>query len=237
MASGFKPGSHITGPVLQTDNRVASPRAWYGMLPAGFEPSVVQYFNDFIVPSDYTASDWDLVQVGSGSISQAQEMGGVLAITTGASANNTEALFLKDKWNTTALGQRLWFKTRISVDNFTNISVLVGLSDGSTNNRIDFELAPASQQLFANCTLATVSTRVFLGEFNLQTKYYTLAFVTDGTSVDFYIDNSLRTTITTNIPLASTLLRTSYQITTLSPAARTLKLDYTYTASQRYPRV
>lgn len=214
--------THFVGPLLGA-------RGFTKNLPIFLDPLVVVYFNDFVVPSSYQAGDWDIVAVGSGSIGHEEEPNGLLRITTGSSANDLEALFLKDLWLLTS--DQIWFEARFKTSSIVNITALLGLSDGSQNNQVSFEMAASTDDLIARTTNATVSTREKIADIDTSSEWTTVSLVATDTAVDYYVNRKYAKTITTNIPTTS--MRTSLLIQTLSANARSLDVDYVMTVCGR----
>ena len=206
---------------------------WFQFVPANYTPGVATYFNDFLIPSSYTASDYDTVITGVGSIQYAQDPTGVLQLTTGPTAGNFTAAFLKDQYYVTNPGQAMWWSSRIKLSTETNITFLLGYSDGSTNNTISFKTGSSSLQLFGRCSKSTAITDLYLTTLDLSAAYVTMSFMCDGNQVKFFVNGAYMGYISTNIPDPGTKLRSSYQVTTLSNSAVTLDIDYIYAAQQR----
>lgn len=209
-------------------------RYWFGGLPSSVVPGIVQTFNDFTVPSDYVSGDWDRISVGSGSVAQVDDAGGLLTVTTGASTNDSEALFLKDQWRVVEAGRRVWFACRVKLSSIVNDVMQCGLSDGSTANVIAIRLAASSDDIIARCTAGTNVTDSKITDLDISADYVDLAFATSeaATSVDFWVNWAQTVTITTNIPVA-TNLRTAFQLQTLQATSRSMEIDWFYTANER----
>jgi hypothetical protein len=248
MASGYRPGTTFTGPLRNTDNRQSAPRAWYGQLPFAVEPTVAESFNDFILPSSYSAGDWTVTSTGSEAIDDTVPWG-VLTVTTGAVSTNTEKLQRADSFWATQTGQRLWYRTRVKLDaSQATVDLRLGLETTAGTDAIEFRVVNGSANIECVCQSSStgLTTTVIPSVGNadqpsLVGEFVDLAWVWDGNSgsaftasrVDFYINDQRVASINSNIPLATAALRPTIVLTTHTAAARSLQTDYLLVAQQR----
>lgn len=103
----------------------------------------IEYFNDFVKPTDYDTNDWTVstTEAGNGAATEAiaDANGGVLVITNDDSASDADYLKLGKETFTFASGKKLYFGARWKVSDADGCSAIMGLhvSDTSPLDAVD----------------------------------------------------------------------------------------------------
>lgn len=239
--------THFKGPVLNKDlSNVGSnteARRWFSKLPVGQDPNYVVYFNDFLVEQDYAAADWVITttEAGAGSASEAlagDELNGALLITNDAADNDLDSLqHTQEVWKL-ASGKRLWFSTRVKINDVDQVDDFIGLcitdtTPLDTTDRIGFQWTDEDASIDVLTEKDSTETITDSGVDAVDATYVKLAFYWDGVSkVMFFIDDNLVATHTTNIPDDENLCITLHHQNG-EAVAQTLHVDYLYVAMER----
>lgn len=234
--------THFTGPLLNRELDRGN-RQWFSKLPITPGPDYAVYFNDFLVAQDYAAADWVITttEVGAGSATEAlaaDERSGALLLTNAAGDNDLDSLqHTEETWSLSA-GKRLWFETRVKINDVDQVDNFLGLCITDTTpldatDRVGFLLVDGSPSINVLCEKNTTETLVDTGEDAADDTYVTLGLAWDGKNkVEAFVNRQLKATITTNIPddenLCVTLHHQNGEAT-----AQTMHVDYVYVCQER----
>jgi hypothetical protein len=91
----------------------------------------IEFFNDFVKPTDYDTNDWTITttEAGSGDATEAiaDANGGVLVVTNDNGASDADYLQLVKETITFAAGKKLYFGARWKVNDADGVSAIMGL--------------------------------------------------------------------------------------------------------------
>lgn len=212
-------------------------------------PDPFKTFMSYTDFDSYTASDWTTTIVGTGTaaLSVASfDYGALLLTTSGASGDNVCLQGLANVRTaivTPAVGKRLWFSTRIAVDDATNAAVVVGAHITDTTpvaslptDGIYFSKPAAGTTINFVVANGGVSTSVALPAPLVAATMMELAFFYDPRlSTIQYFQNgvSVGGAALTNLPTSADALRLSLAVQAGTAAIRTMSVDYALLANDR----
>ena len=235
-------GMRVSGPV-QNRELISGTREWFSNLPMSGGPDLSVYFNDFLQAQDYAAADWVVTttEAGAGDATEAlaaDERFGALLITNDAADNDLDALQLNEEnWKLEA-GERLWFETRLKISDATQSDLFVGLAITDTTvldttDRIGFQKDDGDANIDVLTEKDSTETNTDSGQDIVADTYVKLGFYWDGVNkVKFFVNRSLVTSHTTNIPDDENLCLTIH-LQNGEAAAKTCTIDYFYVAAER----
>lgn len=205
---------------------------------------VSTYANDF---NTWVADAWTITEVGTSLQNLKDERNGVLDLTSGATEDNGNNAQLGGTSDTEttgeswcpAAGKNLWFECRFKTDEVTQHDIFVGLhvqdttviaSKGSDyigfktddgDALLDFENSASS---VANLNAAVLTL--------VNATYYKVGFkVTGLEKIEYYVNDVLKGTVTTNIP--TTEMKLTLAQLTGEGVAHTLSVDYVVVGQDR----
>ena len=241
--------THFTGPVLNKDNSKGS-REWYKNAPMHTDPDYITYYNDFLHDNfDEDAADWSTNVVDSGGDGAesfglaSDELNGALAIATNDAENDSYAVEQKNETYQLESGKRLWYETRLKIDDATESDLFAGLTitqstanpTGSTD-RIGFRLDDGDANIDVISRKDSTSTKEDSGKDASDDTYVTLGFYWDGKNkAEFYVDRDKVATHNTsddNIP-DDEQLGLGLEVLTGDANARTVTVDYIHCTKER----
>lgn len=194
------------------------------------DPSVgYTYHNDFF---DYTAGDWTVTEVGTGSRALGDAAGGALVVTNAAADDDTNQLQKTGEAFKFATGKPCWFEARLKVSDPTQADLLVGLAItdttliGGNTDGANFRLTDGSAALsFVTEKNSTETTTAAVATLVANT-YVRLGIFFDGAgSVYAYVDGVLVATHTTNV-CDDEELRISFAHQNGEAVAKVLTIDF-----------
>lgn len=220
----------------------AAPLGFYG-LPDPTEWHT--YFNDF---DTYTAGDWTVTEVGTGTRALTDIDGGALLITNAAADNDANQFQKVGESFLLAAGKRAFFKARFKVSDATQSDFLIGLAVLDTTLQGSVDGAGVTDGIFfskddgdalldvqvqKNATtgqvraagVATVVADTFL----------TVAWAYDGKGEVAYFVNDVQlgTLAATSAYLPDTELTVSFAMQNGEAVAKTMTVDYIFAANER----
>lgn len=237
--------TRFTGKVLNREKLGVNsdPRGWFSNLPMGQEPDYVVYFNDFLVAADYAATDWVVTttEAGGGDASEdlaGDERCGALLITNDSNDNDLDALQgTEEIWKLEA-GEKLWFETRLKINDVDQVDMFVGLAITDTtvldtSDRVGFQIDDENASILCKTEKNGTETSTDSGVDGADDTYVRLGFYWDGVSaVRFYVNRALVATHTTNVPDDENLCLTIH-FQNGEAAAQTCHIDYFYVCMER----
>jgi hypothetical protein len=218
-------------------------RRWFSNLPIGQDPDYITYMNDFLVEQDYAAADWVITttEAGAGNATEAlagDELNGALLITNDDADNDLDSLqHTQEVWKM-ASGKRLWFKTRVKINDADQVDEFIGLCVTDTTplvatDRAGFGIADGDASINVLSEKDSTETSTDSGVDAADATYVELAMYWDGISkLMYFIDGNLVATHTTNVPNDENLCITFHHQNG-EAAAQTLHIDYVYVCMER----
>lgn len=183
----------------------------------------------------YAAGDWTITttEAGGGDASETitDAAHGVLLITNDAGAADLDQLQMVGECFLPAAGKTGWFECRFYIGDVSSSNVIVGLAVTDTSlvasapaNGMYFHCPATSDIDFISRASSTSSAADGIIAIT-DNGYVKVGFKVNGTSsVDYWVNDVKRGTITSNIP--ATEMRLSYAISNGAAAAETLGVDY-----------
>ena len=214
-------------------------------MPAQDPTKVHTYFNDFVT---YAAGDFTITETGTGSRALAAGNGGLLLITNAAADNDNNQFQVVKEHVTLAAGKKAWFKARFKVSDATQSDVCIGLcsldtdvfssadGDGVTDG-IFFWKDDGDVAIDFQCQLDATTGQV--RATNVATlvddTFIVVGWEYDGVSAVKYFINDVHVgtiaATATNLPNAN--LTTTFAIKNGEGAAKTMTVDYVFSAIER----
>lgn len=233
--------THFTGPILNKDQN-RGPREWFSKLPSGQEPDYSVYFNDFLVAQDYAATDWVVTttEAGGGDASEAiaaDERCGALLITNDSNDNDLDALQSAEEFIKLSSGKRVWFETRLKINDVDQVDMFVGAAITDTtaldaSDRVGFRITDESAVINYQSIKNSSGDNSSSGVSAVDDTYITLGFYSDGAGqVEFYVDRAKVGTATT-VPDDENLALTIH-FQNGEASAQTCTIDYFYVCQER----
>ena len=201
------------------------------------------YFNDF---HTWVPDAWTSTEVGT-SLQDIEDIrNGELRLTSGDTENNGNNLQLGGTGDTEttgeswapAAGKNLWFEARIKGNDVDQNDIFVGLHNEDTtivargSDYIGFTAVDESASLNVQSAASSVLSTELGVHTLVDATWVTVGFkVTSTDKVEFYVNNVLKSTLSTNIPTA--LMKLSISSSTGEAGANELDLDYIVVAQDR----
>lgn len=212
-----------------------SAKMWNGYSDGPIQDNYTKVFFDW---KDWRGgADWTVTEVGTCTQTLVDIAGGGLALATGGTEDNGISMQwgkgsdgTGGEWVKPAAGKNIYFEFKMAIDDATQSDIFIGLSPTDTaitaslpTDVIGFLKADGSTDFTpisrASSSSTTTTSTVTPGT-NLTKKY---GFkVTGLTSVEFYVDDALVATHTTNIP--TTEMRPSVEVLTGEANAATMTM-------------
>tara|TARA_R110002020_G_C16037004_1_gene753373 strand:+ start:19 stop:780 length:762 start_codon:yes stop_codon:yes gene_type:complete len=208
--------TRFSGPVLYSGNGTSN--EFFTNLPIGLNPDYTVFHHDFLGIALDTTNDWDYDQVSSGTAAiTADTLNGWVNLSGTGSDNTGAALQTNETFGVVA-DTNVFFETTCALSDADQTDFFVGLCENgtastsvpfATNNQIGFLVVDGAADIFAVCDSGGTETKTDTGvDFEDGvlsggglTNSRRLGFVAKGTGeVEFYVDRSLVTTTTSNIP-------------------------------------
>lgn len=202
------------------------------------------YGNQTVWGSDfdrYRAADWTATVVGTGAVTQINELGGVMELTTSAGA--TDAVYL-DKVGESfqfAAGYQSWFTSRVALSDATNTEMVLGLQITDTtptavSDGVYFHKPSAGTRVYlvqiSAATGATVTTDTGYDMANATYAVFAYYYDANGT-LFFEIKDATGVVVAEgsavgNLPAVTQTV--SIGVLNAAAAAHTMKVDYVFAA-------
>ena len=239
-------GTEFKGPITEREpNTTSDARHWYSHQPAGNDPDYVSYFNDFKDPGNDldVTNDWTVTttEAGAGSATEAITAGaraGELAITNDDADNDLDSIQHKNEsWSLTS-GKKLWFETRIKIEDADTEDAFIGLAITDTtpldaSDAVGFRVETTDASLQCECTKNSTTTQKDSEQDLSDDTYVKLGIYYNGSStVYFYVDRTLVATIETNLPDDENLCITFHHQNG-DAAADAMTIDYVKVVMER----
>ena len=196
-----------------------------------------RYFNDF---DTYAAGDWTITDVGANTRALTDADGGALLITNAAAENDGVNMQLVGESFAFATGRKLWFKTRLTLSDATQMDALVGLAVLDTTliasapaNGVYFRKDDGDTQWDFSIQASSVSVSETSNFGTATTSAVVLGFYFDGVDTfEYYFDGTKIGEVTaTGFP--TTELSVSLAELNGEAVAKTLTWDYVLSEKER----
>lgn len=226
-----------------------NPGMWQDFYGSELRPfgKVSIYKNDF---TDWVADSWTITEVqGAGTTSQTllDIRNGALRLTSGTNEDDGSNMQLGgtgdsetvgESW-APAAGTNLWFETRIRSDDVTQHDIFVGLHVQDTTviaSRGSGAIGFRTDDADALLDVETVASSTTSQETNVATladnTWIKLGFKVTGTEkIEFYVNDVLKSTLSTNIP--TELMKLTIAHLTGEANAAQLDVDYVVVCQDR----
>lgn len=198
------------------------------------------YYNDF---HTYDANDWTVTETQAGATEATTDShGGVLLITNTAADNDIVGLQLGESSGESlavAAGRNIWFECRFQINDATQSDFVIGLHVTDTSpvasapaDGIYFRKDDGDTSLDCVCRASSTSSEEAAVATVADTTNITVGFKVTGTGLcEFWVNNVLEATLTTQIP--TTEIRPSFCIQNGEAVAKTMSVDYIIVAATR----
>lgn len=204
-------------------------------LPMGAFPSYVELFDDFEKVAMDATNSWTVVKDSGASVAiVADTAGGELALTSAATTNDDGASIQGNEIFKPASDRTIWFVTRVKNSSPADADMFFGLSENfatnpeavlSATNFIGFEIDDGAATILCK-TKSTTATTTTTAVSMVADTYIILGFKVIGTGlVEFYINNNLVASHTTNIPTTE-LAAAAFSLSGSITGTRVTTLDY-----------
>jgi hypothetical protein len=236
--------THFSGPVLYSGK--GADKGAFTDLPIGVNLGVVTLFDDFTGVALDGTNDWTVVKDSGASAAIGADIeSGVLLLTSAATTDNDGASVQGNEIFAVAAGRNIWFQTKCKVSDADDIDFSVGFTVNFATNpeamltaadRIVFESDDGTAVLQCITEKNGTETATALGsDFNLaDDTYVTLGILVVGTSrVEFYVNNVLAATHTTNIPDDENLTVGAMELSGSNSGTKSATIDYIFAAQTR----
>lgn len=203
------------------------------------------YFNDF---DTYTAAQWTVTVVGTGTAALTNLDGGALLLTNSAADNDSIQLQQASESFALTPGKRAFFKARFKVSDATQSDLVMGLcvtdttlmgaaAGAGVTDGIFFSKDDGVATLDVQCqkNATTGQTRAAAISTLANDTFVTVAWAYDGKGeVTYYVNDVQLGTLTgTSAFLPDTTLTPSFGIVNGEAVAKTMTLDYFFAAIER----
>lgn len=220
----------------------ANPLGMYG-LPDPTEWHT--FFNDFDL---YTAANWTVTVVGTGTQALAATDGGALVMTNSAADNDSIQSQTPTESFALTAGKRAFFKARFKVSDATQSDLIIGLcvtdttlmgavAGAGVTDGIFFSKDDGVATLDVQCqkNATTGQARAAAIATLVSDTFLSVAWAYDGKSeVAYYVnDIQLGTLSATSAFLPDTTLAVSFGIMNGEAVAKTMTLDYFFASTER----
>jgi hypothetical protein len=213
-----------------------SPGTALDRFPAPDPTRLHVWFDDF---DKYTAGDWTVTAVGSGTSAISNADNGVLVLTNAASDDDSRFLqWTKETFKFIA-GKKLWFKARIQISDATQSDFVLGLQITDTtplavSDGVYFRKDDGDANLdFVVIKDSTATTVTAISTITAAT-WTELAFYYDGRSTIrvYKDDNFIGSSVTTNL-VDDEELTISFGVQNGEAVAKNMSIDYILVAKER----
>jgi len=200
----------------------------------------ITHFEDFI---NYTAADWTVTAVGTGTSALTDVNGGVLLTTTSAASGDSRYSQKIGRGFLMATNKRTFFKARVAIDNVLTSTMILGIQNNTTTPKpgasstdgIFFFKNSANQiDIHARKDNSTGATSVTNIASMVNNTYIELGWYYDADGVLHYsVDGVERGVVNIANFFPDAQLSMSFGFETNTTAARSGSIDYIFVAQER----
>jgi hypothetical protein len=200
--------------------------------------NLVSWGTDF---DRYRAADWVDTVVGTGTVAQINELGGVLALTTSAGATDAAYLDKVGEVYQFGAGYQTWFASRVSLSDATNTEMVLGLQATDTTpttstNGVYFHKPSGGTRVYLVQVSATtgLTTTTDTGYDMLSATYAVFSYYHDANGTVFFsVKDATGTSVAggsvaANLPTVTQTI--SFGVLNSNAAVHTMKVDYVFAA-------
>lgn len=236
--------THFTKPIRYARKGTAGSYANRGEMPIGIDPDFYGIVDDFVGVALDTTNDWtELKDVGASTGIAADEVGGVLNLSSTATTDNDGASVQGNEIFALTADKSIWFATRIQNNDADQTDVCVGLTLNFATNpeamltatdRIVFQIDDGDASILCKTEKDGTETSTDSGVDLADNTWSELAFNVEGTSkVHFYVDGKHVATHATNLPDDENLAAAAMSISGSATGTRVTKVDYIIAVQER----
>jgi hypothetical protein len=228
--------THLGGPLKEQAILNRSQRVWYTNLPVGNDPDYFVFYNDFDRVALDSTNNWTVVKDAGASAAISAAQGGTVVLTSTATTDDDGASIQGQALATPAAGRTIWFCARVKASSAADHDMFIGLTANwgtnpedvlTTNNRIGFQIADGSAVIQCKNDKAGTATTTSSGVTSANATYNKVAFKVNGVdSIEYYVDDQLVATVTTNIPTAAALAPAFMNLSGSATGTHTATCDY-----------
>lgn len=216
---------------------------WYEGLPIKADPDYLVQFDDFDQVALDTTNDWTVVKdTGASAALAADTLNGRLLLTSAATTDNDGASVQKNEIYKVAAGRTIWFKTKVQMSDATQMDGMWGLAVNFATNpenalaaadRICFQKDDGDPSILCKTESGGTETSTDSGVDMADATDVELGFRVDGTGkVDFYVNDQLVATHTTNITTTEMTL-VLFSLSGDTTGTKSSSIDYVLGAQTR----
>lgn len=203
--------SHFSGPLLEKEKR----EKWSSKLPIDINMDYIKFVDDFITDStDDSVDTWTVVKDTGASVApEADELGGAANLQSAATTDDDGAsIQLTDEMFSLVSGKRTWFKARFKVADADQQDVFVGLCENfatnpeaclTSSNRYGFQINDGGASILCKTEASDTETSTDSNVDAADDTYVVVAGYYNGSTCEFYVNDDLVATHSTNIPTAN----------------------------------
>lgn len=237
---------HYDDPILFSGKPTVS-RQWYLDLPQQFEPDYIRFWDDFTGVTLDATNDWTVIKDSSAAVALvADTVGGWVSLASQATTDDDGSSIQGNEIFLPAAGKNIWFKARIQSEDtgsaVTEQDVCVGLVVNFATNpeamltaadRICFQIDDGNASILCKTEASNVETSTDSQVDIVDATAIELGFVIKGTSaVEFYVNDALVATHTTNIP-ATEMTPAVMQLSGSTSDTKKVFVDYVQVVANR----
>ena len=235
--------TRMTGPLVHTPKSHGA-RRWFGHLPLANDPDYVVFFDDFLGVAQDQTNDWTVVKDAGASVALAADtVGGELLMSSTATTNDDGASVQGNEVFVLTAGKRLWFETRVKLNDATQSELFAGLTVNFATNpeavlaaadRVGFQKNDGDDSLLLKTEDGGAETSSDSGVDMADATYVRLGFLWDGIStVEFFINRKLVGTHTAGISEDENMAIGLYHLSGVDTGTKTSTWDYVFVAMER----
>lgn len=213
-------------------------------MPISINPDYFVIEDDFLGVAVDSTNDWTVVKDSGASVGiTADTAGGELNLTSAATTENDGASIQGNEVFAVTADKYIFFETRLKCNDADQTDICAGLTVNFATNpeamltaadRIVFQVDDGDASILCKTEKDGTETSTDSGVDLSDSTYAKLAIAVTGTSsVEFYIDDKLVATHTTNIPDDENLTLAAMSLSGSASGTRATTLDYIVGAQTR----
>jgi len=234
--------THFTGPILFAGKD--GNRKWFENLPIDKNPDYVVYMDDFTGVALDNTNDWTVVKDSSATAALgADAESGTLVLTSQATTDNDGASVQGNEIFAVAADKNMFFQTRIKNNDVDQTDICVGFTVNFATNpenmltatdRIVFQVDDGDASILCKTEKDGTETSTDSGIDMVDDTYIKLGIACSGTGkVEFFINDKLVATHSTNIPDDENLAIAAMSLSGSASGTRVTTIDYLMGARTR----
>lgn len=218
-------------------------REFFTGFPIGRDPGYVHFYDDFTYVALDATNLWTVVKDSSASVAiEADTLNGRLKLTSQATTDDDGASIQGNEIWQPRVNKEIWVEAKLQVSDADDMDMFFGLTENfaaspeaalTASNRIGFQIDDGDATILCKTEASDEEDSVSSGVDAADATDVTLGIHVVGTSrVDFYVDRSRVTRVTTNIPTALMALA-AMEISGSATGTKSMSIDYIIAAMTR----